>query len=269
MKPKKYLGQHFLKNSAVLPLIIEAAELTKEDTVLEIGSGTGILTEELAKHAGEVLAVEKDFELVELLKKNVKAKNVKIVHQDALFFTPDILGPYKVVANIPYNITSPLIRKFIESTPRPELLVLMVQKEVAERITAKAGNRERGLLTIIVEFYATAEIIAQVPRTDFYPVPEVDSAIIKIRPKGDEAIRGLGGEPKQFFAVVKAGFSAKRQQIHNSLAATMRLPKDQVRDILKRSSIDPQKRAEDLTLEDWVNLTKTFESTIGKNEGEK
>lgn len=262
MKPKKYLGQHFLKNPAVLPLIIEAAELSKTDTVLEIGPGTGILTEELAKHAGQVLAVEKDFELVELLKKNVKAKNVKIVHQDALFFDPATLSDYKVVANIPYNITSPLIRKFIENGPRPDLLVLMVQKEVAERITAKAGNRDRGLLTIIVEYYAEAEIIAQVPRTDFYPVPEVDSAIIKIKPFHTNPW-GLR-EVDLFFRIVKAGFAAKRQQIHNSLAATMRLPKDQVNDILRRSSIDPAKRAEDLTLEDWVNLTKMFMRMLEK-----
>lgn len=261
-KPKKYLGQHFLKNLAVLPLIIEAAELSKDDTVLEIGPGTGILTEELAKHAREVLAVEKDYDLIETLKKNVKAKNVKIIHQDALFFSPDIIGPYKIVANIPYSITSPLIRKFIENEPRPELLVLMVQKEVAERITAKAGDRNRGLLTIIVEFYATSEIIAQVPRGDFYPVPKVDSAIIKIKPlpRSRNGVKQV--EPQIFFRIVKAGFSAKRQQIHNSLAATLRLPKDQVRDILKRSSIDPTKRAEDLTLEDWINLTKTFESTL-------
>ncbi len=258
MKPKKYLGQHFLKNLAVLPLIIEAANLSKSDTVLEIGSGTGILTEELTKHAKEVYAVEKDFELIELLKKNVKAKNLKIVHQDALFFSPEFIGPYKVVANIPYSITSPLIRKFIEHEPHPQLLVLMVQKEVAERITAKAGESARGLLTIIVEFYAMAKIVAQVPRGDFYPVPAVDSAVIKIVPKE----KLPESEPKQFFAIVKAGFAAKRQQIHNSLAATLRLPKDQVRDILKRSSIDPTKRAEDLTLDDWINLTKTFESTI-------
>jgi 16S rRNA (adenine1518-N6/adenine1519-N6)-dimethyltransferase len=257
-KPKKYLGQHFLKNPAVLPFIISAAELAKTDTILEIGPGTGILTEELAKNAGQVYAVEKDFDLIKTLQKNVSAKNVKIVHQDGLFFDPATIGSYKVVANIPYNITSPLIRKFIESQPRADLLVLMVQKEVAERITAKAGDRNRGLLTIIVEFYADAEIVTQVPRGDFYPVPEVDSAVIKITPK--EKLPEI--EPKQFFAIVKAGFSAKRQQIHNSMAATLRLPKDQVRDILTRSSIDPAKRAEDLTLEDWINLTKTFESTL-------
>ena len=141
MKPKKSLGQNFLKNESIADQIVAAASLTNEDTVVEIGPGTGILTERLARAAGQVLAVEKDFDLIDKLRRRMGQKNLKLVHQDVLWFDQSTLSDYKVVANIPYNITSPLIRKFIENEPRPELMILMVQKEVAERITAKASAK--------------------------------------------------------------------------------------------------------------------------------
>ncbi len=256
MIPKKSLGQNFLINEKIADDIIKASNLTTDDTVLEIGPGTGILTERLVKAAGQVLAVEKDFDLVtKLLNRYKSTKNIKIIHQDALWFDLFSLSKYKVVANIPYNITSPLIRKFIENEPRPELLILMVQKEVAERICAKPGDSSRGLLTIIVEFYAEAEILFQVNKKEFYPVPQVDSAVIKITPKKQL----LNIEPALFFKMVKAGFSSKRQQIHNSLAGTLRLTKDEVLDLLKKAQIAPTLRAEDLSLEDWERLTKVYQ----------
>ncbi len=248
---KKSLGQNFLKSEGIADKIIAAADLSKDDLVVEVGPGTGILTERLVKSAREVWAIEKDYDLVEKLRKRITAKNLKLIHQDALWFDLSMLDHYKVVANIPYSITSPLIRKFLENEPRPEMMVLMVQKEVAERICAKPGDSARGLLTIIVEFYATAEILFEVSHKEFYPMPRVDSSVIKIITKD----KTPDIEPAIFFRTVKAGFSRKRAQIHNSLAATLRLPKDEVLELLKKARIDAAMRAEDLSLRDWEHLT--------------
>lgn len=266
MKAKKSLGQNFLINVSILPTIIKAAEIKSGDTIIEVGPGYGVLTEALLKAGANVFAIEKDFDLIaHLTKKFGNNKNLKIVHQDALWFDETTLAKYKVVANLPFNVASPLIRKFLESSNQPELMVLMVQKEVAEKITAKPGNSERGVLTLSVEFYGNAEIISIISKNNFRPEPKVDAAIIKIEPyKPHRVGEGKKVESKLFFRIVKAGFSAKRQQIHNSLAATLRLSKYQVKDLLTRSSINPIKRAEDLTLDDWINLSKTFDSTILK-----
>jgi len=256
MFPKKSFGQNFLKNEGIADKIVEAADLGNEDIVIEIGPGTGILTERLVSKSKEVWAIEKDFDLVTKLKKNISAKNLKLIHQDALWFDLSLLSSYKVVANIPYNITSPLIRKFIEGDQKPELMVLMVQKEVAERICAKSGNSERGLLTLIVEFYADAEILFEVPRKEFYPAPNVDSAVIKLKVKSEK----LKVDEKLFFQVVKAGFASKRRQIHNSLAATLRLDKKTTEELLKKSNIDLMLRAEDLTLDQWILLSSNYKN---------
>lgn len=257
-KPNKQLGQNFLINEQIADRIIEAANLSKEDTVLEIGPGPGILTDRLVRVAGQVLAIEKDYELIDRLRKRMGQKNLKLIHQDALWFDLSLLDRYKVVANIPYNITSPLIRKFIENEPRPELLILMVQKEVAERICAKPGDSSRGLLTLIVEFYAEAEILFEVGRNEFLPAPKVDSAVIKITPKKD--LPKI--EPKLFFQVVKAGFSSKRQQIHNSLNGVLHLEKDVVTKLLQDSNIDPKMRAEALTQDEWIKLALNYKKLL-------
>ncbi len=252
MKPKKSLGQNFLINQSILPTIINAAEIKPGETILEIGPGYGILTEALLKAGAKVFAIEKDFDLIAgLTQKFGNNKNLKIVHQDALWFDASHFEKYKVVSNLPFNIASPIIRKFLESSNPPELMVVMVQKEVAEKIVAKPGNSERGVLTVSVEFYGNAEIIATVSKNSFQPQPKVDASIIKIVPQKKSDL-----EPKLFFRIVKAGFAAKRQQIHNSLAATLRMPKDQVLEWLKLSAIEPQKRAEDLSLKDWLTLAK-------------
>ena len=266
MKPKKYLGQNFLKNDAIVLDIVKAAEIKTDDLILEIGPGLGILTDQLVKTGAAVIAVEKDFDLITKLKRNIgEPKNLKIVHQDALWFDLNDLKKYKVVANIPYNITSPLIRKFLESNNKPELLVLTIQKEVAERITAKPGSSDRGLLTIIVEFYAEAKIIFEVSRKEFYPVPKVDSAVVKIKPHTNfGSWCGKLVQPEIFFKIVKAGFSAKRRQIHNSLGATLRLPVDIIAAVLLAAEIKPMSRAEDLTLENWLNLYHELKDKLGK-----
>ncbi len=270
MKPKKYLGQNFLTNIDIASKIVSAAQIKPTDTILEIGSGTGILTDELVKTKTSILTIEKDYNLITKLQKRYlslhgrtmtgkNTKNLKIIHQDALWFNLDnIERGYKVVANIPYNITSPLIRKFLESPNKPKLIILMVQKEVAERITAKPGDSNRGLLTLIVEFYGQAEILFEISKKEFYPIPKVDSAVIKIEP--NHHLRGDRKQvkPEIFFKIVKAGFSAKRRQIHNSLAATLHWSKEETKAILDKAKIASTLRAEDLTMRQWLNLYQLF-----------
>ncbi|MCL5407524.1 MAG: 16S rRNA (adenine(1518)-N(6)/adenine(1519)-N(6))-dimethyltransferase RsmA [Patescibacteria group bacterium] len=259
-KQKKFLGQNFLINDKIIPDIIKVAEIKKDDVVIEIGPGLGILTKALIDAGAKVYAIEKDFELAEMLRKALgKNKNLTIVHQDALFFDLSIFKKYKVVSNLPFNIASPLIRKFLESQNQPELMVVMVQKEVAEKIVAKPGDSERGILTLAVEFYANAEIIMTVSKNSFRPQPQVDAAILKLQPYPHTRYADKVGS-KLFFQIVKAGFSAKRRQIRNSLAATLRLEKDKVTDILKKAQIDPSLRAEDLTLKQWFVLCNVLKN---------
>lgn len=168
---------------------------------------------------------------------------------------------YKVVSNLPYNITSPVIRKFIDSDNPPSVMVLMVQKEVAKRICAKPGTRQRGLLTVIVEYFGKAEIIEIVPRTSFYPVPDVDSAIIRIKEQG---VRTKKINYKSFLNTIKIGFSQKRRQIHHALKAGLHLSKDKVLEILNKAKIDPTKRAEELDLDSWVRLKEQIVQILDK-----
>lgn len=291
---KHRLGQNFLVAKPPLITLIEAADLTDKDVVIEIGPGLGTLTQELAKKAKLVLAIEKDPQLAKWLRTYFKNyENIKIIHDDILRFpisnfhpsTPlgvkflisnqfpnvqlpiskpaskpdNYLSNYKVISNLPYNITSPVIRKFLEADHKPQMMVLMVQKEVAERICAQPGDSSRGILTVMVEFYSQAEIIELVPRENFWPAPKVDSAIIKI---SEIRAKKYPCDPCQFFRLVKAGFSAKRRQIHNSLAGSLRLPKNQILAILKEAKINPQLRAEDLSLDQWVKLYEEIRGII-------
>jgi len=259
-RPKKQFGQNFLINPTVLPKMIAAAEIKNGDVVIEVGPGFGILTESLLKAGAKVYAIEKDFDLIAgLTKKFGNNKNLKLVHQDALFFDETTFEKYKIVSNLPFNIASPIIRKFLETKYQPEMMVVMIQKEVAEKIVAKPGDSERGVLTVSVEFYGTAEIIAKISKNNFRPQPAVDAAIIKIVPKEKNNI-----DIKLFFRIVKAGFAAKRRQVHNSLAATLRLPKDEIIDMLKKAKIDPMLRAEDLSSDDWLKLYHVFEKKVLK-----
>ncbi len=251
-RPKKSLGQNFLQNKEIIKEIIYSANLKKTDTVLEVGPGKGILTEELCKNAALVLAIEKDFELVNYLRDYFKSKkNLKIIHQDILFFDPATLDKnYKIVANLPYNITSYFLRKFLTCANKPQSLTLMVQKEVAQRICAKPGNSNRSILTVMTEFFADAKIVCIVKKEDFWPIPQVDSAVIQldVKKKFPEV------EEKAFFSFVKTGFSQKRRTIVNSLSAGLRLSKDEVKSIIEKVGLDPSLRAEDLGLEEWLKL---------------
>ncbi len=262
---KKSLGQNFLISQDILNKIINSAKISDTDNIVEVGPGLGVLTNELAKKANLVLIIEKDRKLVELLRKQFKSeKNVKIVCQDILIYDLENINyDYKVVANIPYQITSPLIRKFLTSEKKPQELILMVQKEVAERICAKAGSSERGFLTVLVEFYSKAEIIDYVPSNCFWPEPKVDSAIIKLVTSNKQhGAKNI--DTKAFFRLVKIGFSQKRRQIHHPLRYGLNLPKNQIIDILNRAGIEKSLRAEDLSLEDWIKLFNILHSNFNK-----
>lgn len=253
------LGQNFLNNKAVIDKIIQAADLTRDDLVVEIGPGKGILTEELAEHAGKIVAVEIDRNLAPFLKdKFRKQENVEIVEGNILKTNlKNMLGSsaskYKVVANLPYYITSPIIRLFLESEVPPMEMILMVQKEVAERIVAKAG--QMSILAVSVQYYADAEILFEVGKENFDPVPEVDSAVIRI---SRIANRVSPADMKNFFRIVKAGFSAKRKTLANNLSNSLHLDKKIVEEKIKTAGFLPTIRAQELSTENWKTLVKLF-----------
>ena len=256
------LGQNFLKDKEIVNKIISSANLKEDDFVLEIGPGKGILTEELAKYARKVIAIELDKNLVKLLSNKFdNNKKVEIIEGDILKINLlKLLGhfvpkQYKIIANIPYYITSPIIRLFLENENPPSEMILMVQKEVAERIVAKAG--QMSILAISVQYYADAEILFEVSRNSFDPVPEINSAVIKITNHQQSTINNKT-EVKKFFQIVKAGFSAKRKTLVNNLSNSLHLPKKEVEEKLKTAGIKPTARAQELSIENWKTLTKLF-----------
>ncbi len=265
LKARKRLGQHFLIDREVLQLITSTAELTSTDIILEIGPGLGILTKELARQASRVIAVELDNKLAALLKQTLASfDNVTIINEDILHIDPATLLPepsaYKVVANLPYYITSPVLRHFLEASVKPETMIVMVQKEVAEAIVAEPG--QRSVLSISVQFYGKPRIISFVPAHSFYPAPEVDSAILRIELYSQPAV---AVDERSFFELVRAGFTASRKQIGNSLAQGLELPKAEVLPLLEKARIVPQRRAETLTLDEWAQLWQVF-AQIGKRK---
>lgn len=256
-QPSKRLGQNFLINRQALKKIIEAAELQPTDTVLEVGPGPGILTLELAKRIRLVIAVEKDVKMVEILKETTKEfKNVKIIQGDILKFKIENLKlkTYKVVANLPYYIVSPVIRKFLEAKNPPKQMVLMIQKEVAQRICAQPPKMN--LLAASVRFYAKPEIQGYVKKQSFWPRPKVDAAILRIAPLINTAQKPVNAD--LFFKIVKAGFSQPRKQLVNNLSKSLKLNKEKIRSWLLKNNIRPEQRAETLTNKDWKNLTNNF-----------
>lgn len=246
---KKGLGQNFLVDEEVLGKIVAAAELSSGDHVVEVGPGTGFLTEKLIRQAGKVTSVELDPNMVEVLREQFKfTENLEIVNQDALNFeVPQ--GPYKVVANIPYYITSPLLKHFLQSGNRPEIMVLLVQREVAEKVCGFSG---KSLITIETQLFGEPEIVGIVKAASFYPAPKVDSAILKIRvfekPLVSEEVL------RDFLRVVKFGFSQKRKKLSNTLAAGLHKKPAEVAELLRSLQIDPGLRPENLEIEDWRKI---------------
>ncbi len=271
LRARKGLAQHFLIDEEVLRLIVSAAELTTSDVVMEIGPGLGVLTRELASRAGRVIAIELDTNLAGILKQTLASfNNVTTINEDVLKIDPatllgehlpEVISPfrYKVVANLPYYITSPVLRHFLEASVKPRVMVVMVQKEVAEEITAKPGRMS--LLSISVQLYGEPTIVGYVPAQSFYPAPDVDSAILKVALYPQPAVELTDREG--FFKVVRAGFSAPRKQIANSLAHGLGLPKDEALSLLEKAGIVSQRRAETLTLEEWARLWRVFARTEG------
>lgn len=269
---KKSLGQHFLVDRSHLVQIAAAAELSTADTVLEIGPGTGQLTWELAAHAGAVVAVELDDRLIApLVAAFATQPKVRIVHGDILELDPAALcrsagsaepsatahaeaqSPaslsYKVVANLPYYITSAVLRHLLEAPQPPCLAVLLVQLEVAQRICAQPGDLS--LLAVSVQYYAEPRLVHRVPAGAFRPVPKVDSAVLRLDVRAEPAV---AVEPGLFFTVVRAGFGQKRKQLLNSLAAGLTLPKSVTSSALAAAKIAAERRAETLTLDEWGSL---------------
>lgn len=247
--PKKSLGQNFVQDEHALDKIVAAAELSPNDTVLEIGPGTGALTERLAATAGRVIAVELDQRLQPILSAALAhLPNVEIVYADILETdVPRLVGidDYVVVANVPYYITSAILRYLLESRHRPRRLVLTMQLEVAERLVAKPGDMS--LLAVSAQFYARVQIAARLKAAIFYPRPEVDSAVVRLdtypQPPVDIP------DEKTFFRLVRAGFSQKRKQLKNSLGEGGAA-------LLEQAGIDPRRRAETLTLDEWAALAR-------------
>jgi 16S rRNA (adenine1518-N6/adenine1519-N6)-dimethyltransferase len=262
-KPKKGLGQNFLISKGVLGDILKAAQLTKSDTVLEIGPGIGTLTRELAQSANKVVAVEKDSAMVEILRETTKdLSNITIISGDILslaklsFGKLSLAKEYKVVANLPYYITSPVIRNFLElkENSSPSLMVLMVQKEVSQRICAKPPDMS--LLAVAVQFYATPSIVSYVKKSCFWPQPKVDSAILRIAPLINTDKKLINADT--FFKVVKAGFKQPRKQLGNTLTSGLGFSRHRVEILLQQAGIQPTQRAETLSVENWVALTKSL-----------
>jgi len=258
LQPNKRLGQSFLADPAVLGRIADAAGLQPDDVVLEVGAGLGTLTRLLAERAGRVLAVEIDDGLLKVLREQVAGlANVQIVPGDILRVPLFGLAPrgYKLVGNVPYYITSAILRRFLEEAPRPSLLVVTVQREVAERIVAQPGDMS--LLAVSVQFYGQPQIVARIPAGAFYPPPEVDSAVLRVVVSEQPAVPGV--DERAFFRAVRAGFGQKRKTLRNSLRAGLVLDSGHVAAALARAGIDPERRAETLSLEEWGAVVRALE----------
>jgi len=293
IQPKKSLGQNFLTDQRALERIVEAAELGSEDIVLEIGPGLGALTRLLAARAGQVVAVELDQRLVEVLRQTATARadlpNVEIIHGDILELNPaDLLERhmglqclrYKVVANLPYYITSAILRHLLTAEVRPKLMVVTVQLEVARRITAQPGDMS--LLAVSVQFYGRPRIVTRIKAGSFYPSPQVDSAVIRVDlgdypvvevDDADSTSTSRRGElvacpePSRrepsghsFFDVVRAGFAQRRKQLRNALAAEFGLPASEVAQALTRAGVNPRRRAQTLSIEEWGEVVKEMQA---------
>lgn len=260
---KKSLGQHFLTSKHVLEQIIDAAHIQKGETILEIGPGTGILTERLLASDAKVIAVEKDDRAFALLQeryaREIEGGKLRLIHGDILDLKtePFATGPYSIAANIPYYITGSILEKFLEHEPRPSRMVLLVQKEVAERIVARNenGNDEPGkesILSISVKAFGTPKIIANVPKGAFAPPPTVDSAIISIENISDFRFREKNIDINAFFNVVKAGFAHKRKLLIRNLESVA--TPDDLRHIWTDFRLSEKIRAEDLSLDEWFKI---------------
>jgi 16S rRNA (adenine1518-N6/adenine1519-N6)-dimethyltransferase len=252
----KSLGQHWLHDPTALNDIVGSAEVGPADTVLEIGPGLGTLTTVLCKTAKQVVAVEFDAKLANALPRRVSANNLQIITQDILRFDfSQLPADYKIVANIPYYLTSNLIRVISETTNPPTVAVLLVQKEVAERVTAEPGAMS--ILSVTAQYYWHVDSGNIVPASLFTPPPKVDSQILILEHRGDPLFQDV--DAKTFFRLVKAGFSQRRKTLLNSLGAGLSISRDAMLRICQSAGIDPARRAQSLSLEEWHSLYISYQ----------
>ena len=281
---KRSLGQNFLINPHIVSRVVSAAKITKNDTIVEVGPGLGNLTQKLAEKSKKVIAIEKDSRLISILKNNLSNYgNVDIIEGDILkidTFTllPPTTASYKIVANIPYYITSHFLRKIFVSRSKasgelaPQLVILTIQKEVAQRIMARPPHMN--LLALSIQYYSTPEIISYISKNNFRPIPKVDSAIIRLisRSKasgntdniytsrslasGSTPGEGLGGETEELFKLMRLGFSEKRKQLASVLSKKLKIDKEKILESFQKEGIAPKARAENLSLEQWQKLSK-------------
>ena len=267
VRPTRSMGQNFLVDDDSLAAIVAAAELQGSETVIEVGPGLGVLTWELVQRAERVISVELDRRLIERLRSEfVSAANLKLVESDVLRQTPGALlaaaghvGPYHVVANLPYAITAPVLRHFLEATPAPERMVVLVQWEVAERICAKPGDLS--ILAHAVQFYAQPTIVRRVPANAFEPAPAVDSAILALQRHSTPPV--AVDDVNAFFRTLKAGFAQPRKKIINSVAGALaahggRGERETLLDVLASAGVGPEQRTETITLAEWALIHRAL-----------
>jgi 16S rRNA (adenine1518-N6/adenine1519-N6)-dimethyltransferase len=267
IRSHKALGQHFLVDPQAVAKIVEGAEIAGHETVLEVGPGPGTLTVGLAERAGRVIAVELDERMLAPLREALAGHdNVRIVHGDILEQDVSALVEsrrYKVVANLPYYITSAVLRHLFQAAVRPECLVVTVQREVADRIVGRPAQRNRhkqtsrmSMLAVSVQFYGQPRILARIPAGAFRPMPAVDSAVVRVDTYDPLPWDVL--DEAMFFRAARAGFAQSRKQLRNALRHGLSLPVEEVEAALKRASVDPERRAETLSIEEWVALSNAF-----------
>lgn len=263
-KFSKRLGQNFLVDNTVLTDILNGAEITKDDYVIEIGPGVGTLTKELLLRAKEVCSIELDSELIPILNEELKGfNNFKLIHNDVLKVNIDeIIGEeksVKVVANLPYYVTTPIITKLIKSGSNFKSITIMVQKEVGERIAAKAGCKEYGALSLFVNYYCTSKIIRKVSPSAFIPQPKVESVVIRLDKLDKPAVKVMDEE--LFFSIIRDSFNTRRKTLWNSLKA-LHIDTQKLEEAFKVSEIDPKRRGETLSMEEFAKLSDSIKELI-------
>ena len=263
LRPRKSLSQNFLTDPEALDAVVAAADLVPGDHVVEVGPGLGVLTRRLLAAGASVLAVELDPRLAEYLRRELGGiDRFELIEADALSLHPRDLvdtGPFKLVANIPYHITSPLLHAFLEGERPPELTVLLVQLEVAQRVAAPPGGMS--YLSVFVQNVAAAEIVARVPAVAFEPEPAVDSAILRLR-RRPEAVIPPGPDREPFYRVVQAGFRQRRKQVHNGLTRELPVDRGVVEEALDSCGVAPDRRPQTLSIDEWACLTRILAPSL-------
>ena len=260
----KSLGQNFLTDKNIIDRIIEGSEIGPEDLVIEIGPGIGVITREAAATAKKVVAVEIDEDLLPVLQYTLgDLNNVEVVNQDilktdlkALIKAQDFAGKVRVIGNLPYYITTPIIMKLLEEDIDCETITVMMQKEVADRLKAAPGKKECGAISLMVQYFADVKEIAKVPRTVFIPQPKVDSTVLRLDVRKEKPV--AVEDEEYFFKVIKAGFAQRRKTVANSLSVLGDVTRAEILEALEKAGIEPVRRGETLSLEEYAKLTKAL-----------